>query len=72
MIGIELHGDGTPIVQACLEKRLLVNCTQQTVIRLLPALTITDDEIDRGCEILADVLMSAAHQPAVATTSSPR
>src|SRR5690606_40693173 len=37
MIGLELSIDGAPIVQQCMERGLLVNCTQQTVIRLLPA-----------------------------------
>ncbi len=39
MIGIELSVEGGPVVQACLEKNLLVNCTQGTVIRLLPPIT---------------------------------
>lgn len=64
MIGMELYQDGTPLVQQCLERRLLINCTQQTVIRLLPALTITDEQIDEGCQILAEVLQEAARQSA--------
>jgi predicted acetylornithine/succinylornithine family transaminase len=40
MIGVELDFDGTPVVQACLERKLLVNCTQGNVIRLLPAMTV--------------------------------
>jgi predicted acetylornithine/succinylornithine family transaminase len=58
MIGVELKIDGTPVVQECLRKGLLINCTQQTVLRLLPALNITDEEIDEGCNILADVLQN--------------
>lgn len=56
MIGIELTIDGTNIVKKCLERRLLINCTHGTVIRLLPALTLTDDELDAGCEILAEAM----------------
>jgi predicted acetylornithine/succinylornithine family transaminase len=56
MIGLELTIDGTPAVERCLERGLLVNCTQQTVIRLLPAMTLTDAQLDEGCEILGDVL----------------
>src|SRR5262249_394601 len=37
MIGIELTVDGAPVVKGCLERRLLVNCTHTTVVRLLPA-----------------------------------
>jgi predicted acetylornithine/succinylornithine family transaminase len=58
MIGVELSVDGTPIVQHCLERRLLVNCTHGTVLRLLPALTLTDAQIDDGCSILDEVLLA--------------
>ncbi|HEY7424464.1 MAG TPA: aspartate aminotransferase family protein [Gemmataceae bacterium] len=57
MIGIELTVDGAPIVKSCLERRLLVNCTHTTVLRLLPALTLTDAERDQGCDILEDILL---------------
>src|SRR5262249_11752576 len=59
MIGVQLAGDGAPVVQECLKRRLLVNCTHQTVIRLLPALTITDEQIDEGCSILSEVLLAS-------------
>jgi acetylornithine/N-succinyldiaminopimelate aminotransferase len=57
MIGLELGIEGAPVVQHCIDKGLLINCTHQTVIRLLPALTIADEQIDEGCAILADALM---------------
>jgi acetylornithine/succinyldiaminopimelate/putrescine aminotransferase len=60
MIGLELSVDATAVVSACLERRLLVNATHGHVIRLLPALTISDDEIDEGCAILAGVLRQTA------------
>ncbi|MCA9236135.1 MAG: aspartate aminotransferase family protein [Planctomycetales bacterium] len=60
MIGLELAVDATPIVEQCMERRLLINATQGTVIRLLPAMTLTDDEVREGCGILADVLRSYA------------
>jgi acetylornithine/N-succinyldiaminopimelate aminotransferase len=56
MIGLQLAVDGGPVVQQCLKNGLLVNCTQQTVIRLLPAMTLSDDELDSGCEILSDAI----------------
>jgi acetylornithine/succinyldiaminopimelate/putrescine aminotransferase len=56
MIGLELAIDGSSIVRECLERGLLINCTQQTVIRLLPAMTLEDSQVDEGCEILAEVL----------------
>ena len=56
MIGLELTVDGTAVVGQCMERGLLVNCTQGNVIRLLPAMTLTDAEVAKGCDILADVL----------------
>jgi predicted acetylornithine/succinylornithine family transaminase len=61
MIGVQLAADGAPIVQECLKRGLLINCTHQTVIRLLPAMTIADDQIDDGCAVLGEVLL--AHKP---------
>ena len=60
MIGLELAMEGAATVKACLERRLLVNCTHGTVIRLLPAMTLTDQQAQEGCDILADVLQKQA------------
>jgi predicted acetylornithine/succinylornithine family transaminase len=56
MIGVELAADGTPIVEACLKRRLLINCTHQTVLRLLPAMNLTDAEFDEGMTIIEQVM----------------
>jgi predicted acetylornithine/succinylornithine family transaminase len=61
MIGVELSAEGAPIVSECLQRGLLINCTQQNVLRLLPAMTLTDAELDEGCELLVDVLRN--HTP---------
>jgi predicted acetylornithine/succinylornithine family transaminase len=56
MIGLELTVDATPIVEQCLAQRLLVNVTQGNVVRLLPAMNATDDEVREGCEILTQAV----------------
>lgn len=56
MVGLELLTEGVPLVAECLRRGLLINCTQGTVLRLLPAMTLSDEELDEGCAILADVL----------------
>ncbi len=60
MIGIELTIEGGPTVKACMERKLLVNCTQGTVVRLLPAMTLTEEQANEGCDILAEVLKQQA------------
>ena len=61
MIGIELSIEGAATVQACLERKLLINCTHGTVIRLLPAMNLTEEQAHEGCDILADVLKRQAN-----------
>ena len=58
MVGVELSVDGTAVVSKCMDRRLLVNCTQGTVIRLLPAMNLTTAEVEEGCEILSEVIQS--------------
>jgi predicted acetylornithine/succinylornithine family transaminase len=60
MIGVELSCDGTPIVDQCIARQLLINCTHGNVIRLLPALNLSDEQLHAGCDILDAVLL--AHQ----------
>jgi len=56
MLAIELSLPGAPIVAAALERGLRVNCTQNSILRLLPAMTITEAEIDEAFEILATAM----------------
>jgi acetylornithine/N-succinyldiaminopimelate aminotransferase len=60
MIGVELAFDGAAVVQSCLDRRLLVNCTQGNVIRLLPAMNVTAAEVEDGCDRLADAIVEVA------------
>ena len=60
MIGIEIDTEGEQVVEACLKKNLLVNCTHGKVIRLLPAMTLTDAQAHEGCDILTSILKQLA------------
>ena len=62
MIGLELSIDGTAVVQSCLEKNLLVNCTQGRVIRLLPAMTLSAAEVNEGCDRLSEAILEVAER----------
>jgi acetylornithine/succinyldiaminopimelate/putrescine aminotransferase len=58
MIGLELSILGAALVDQCLQRQLLINCTHGTVLRLLPALTLTDNQLEEGCGILEEVLLA--------------
>ena len=55
LIGMELTRDGAPIVQACLERGLLINCTAGNILRFMPALIITEKEIDHLVDVLGQI-----------------
>jgi acetylornithine aminotransferase len=59
ILGLELDRPGRPFVAAALEEGLVVNCTAETVIRLLPPLTLSESEADEGLAILEGVLRAA-------------
>jgi len=56
MIGLELTVPGTKMVEACLRRGAIINCTHDTVLRFLPPLIVDNDQIDRLIEILDEVL----------------
>ena len=56
MLGFRASGiEAKDIVAACLEKGLMT-LTAKDKVRMLPPLTITKEEIDRGLEIIRTVL----------------
>jgi predicted acetylornithine/succinylornithine family transaminase len=55
MVGVEMNIDGTEIVQECFRRRLLINCTQHKILRLMPALNVNKKEIDKAIVILEKV-----------------
>jgi acetylornithine/succinyldiaminopimelate/putrescine aminotransferase len=56
MLGIELNNPGKDVFQKCMERGLLINVTQETVIRLAPPLIVPDDLIARALDILIGAL----------------
>ncbi len=57
LIGMELLRDCSDIVQACLEKGLLINCTAGNVLRFTPPLIVQKKDIDLCIEILEEVFL---------------
>jgi acetylornithine/N-succinyldiaminopimelate aminotransferase len=56
MWGLELNEVAAPVVAAARERHLLVLTAGPTVIRIVPPLTITHEELERGVTILEEVL----------------
>ncbi len=58
MVGMELAIPGGEVVEACLERGLLINCTCERVLRFLPPLTVSEGEIEEMVAILEGVFQS--------------
>ncbi|MFI5295471.1 MAG: acetylornithine transaminase [Thermodesulfovibrionales bacterium] len=52
LIGMELTRDGMPIVKACMDRGLLINCTAGNILRFMPPLIVTEKEIDHLIDVL--------------------
>lgn len=52
MMGMELTIDGTAIFKECFNRGLIINCTQERVLRIMPALNVTRRQINKAIYIL--------------------
>jgi acetylornithine aminotransferase/acetylornithine/N-succinyldiaminopimelate aminotransferase len=60
MLGLVCKRECKDIVKLALEKGLIINCTAGNVLRFVPPLVISREEIDTGVSILREVLKSYA------------
>ncbi len=56
IIGMEMTIEGGPLVNAAMERGLLINCTVGKVLRFVPPLIVSRAEIDEAVAILDEVL----------------
>jgi acetylornithine aminotransferase len=61
ILGLDLDRPAQHMVEKCLHRGVVVNCTHDTVLRFVPPLVIELDEVDRLIEVLDEVL---AEEPA--------
>ncbi len=65
LVAVALNTDcSAEVVDQCRRRGLLVNNVRPNAIRLMPPLNVTDDELDRACDIL-DEAIQAATSPAI-------
>jgi acetylornithine/N-succinyldiaminopimelate aminotransferase len=56
LVGIDLSRPGKPLLDACLTRGLIVNCTAEHVLRLVPPLIVKEEEIDFALGVLSAAL----------------
>jgi len=55
MVGLELDREGKGVVNDCLKKGFLINCTNETILRFIPPLIVTSEEIDQLVKALDEI-----------------
>ncbi len=66
MIGIELSIDGAPFVQQALLKGLLINCTHDYTLRLLPPFLVTRAQVRQFLRLLEKLFVTIPQKAAAA------
>jgi acetylornithine/N-succinyldiaminopimelate aminotransferase len=52
MVGIELIIEGKDIIEKCYKAGLLINCTHENILRLMPGIIVTKSQIDKAVWII--------------------
>lgn len=56
LLGLQLSADPSPVVKAARERGLLVITAGTNTLRFVPSLTVSDDEIEQGLDILEEAI----------------
>jgi len=60
MIGVELNDGGKDVVDRMFEKGVLANCTAGNVVRFLPPLNISEEDMRHGVDIFVESLVEVS------------
>ncbi len=72
ILGIDLDVEGSPYVAEALKQGLLINCTHDHILRLLPPYILTAQQVKEGLSKLESVLARTERPaPSAAVTSAP-
>jgi acetylornithine/N-succinyldiaminopimelate aminotransferase len=71
ILGVELSINGASLVSSALQRGLLINCTHDFTIRLLPAFLISKAEVRRFLKIFEALLTEARERSSIAEDAGP-
>jgi acetylornithine/succinyldiaminopimelate/putrescine aminotransferase len=63
MIGVDLDVEGAPYVAEALKQGLLINCTHDHILRLLPPFILTAQQVKEGLTKLESVFAKTERPP---------
>jgi acetylornithine/succinyldiaminopimelate/putrescine aminotransferase len=71
MLGVHLSIEGAPFVAEAAKRGLLINCTHDHILRLLPPFIVTRAQICEFLKLFGAVLASVSEKPATAGPGTP-
>ena len=71
MLGVHLSVEGAPFVAEAAKRGLLINCTHDHILRLLPPFVVTRAQIREFLKLFIVVLATVSEKSAAAETSTP-
>jgi acetylornithine/N-succinyldiaminopimelate aminotransferase len=71
MLGVHLSIEGAPFVAEAAKRGLLINCTHDHILRLLPPFIVTRAQVREFLKLFSVVLASVSEKPAPAEISKP-
>jgi acetylornithine/succinyldiaminopimelate/putrescine aminotransferase len=60
MVGVQLSVEGAPFVAEAAKRGLLINCTHEYIIRLLPAFIVTKTQVRAFLKLFETVLAAVS------------
>ena len=71
MLGVHLSVEGAPFVEAAAQRGLLINCTHDHILRLLPPFIVTRAQVREFLKLFSAVLGGVSQKSASAEASAP-
>jgi acetylornithine/N-succinyldiaminopimelate aminotransferase len=71
MLGVHLSVEGAPFVAEAAKRGLLINCTHDHILRLLPPFIVTRAQIRDFLKLFSAVLATVSEKPALAEAGAP-
>lgn len=62
LIGVELAEPGAALVKEALEEKLVINCTAENIIRLMPPLNISMSTLEEGMNIFEKLILAKGEE----------
>jgi acetylornithine/N-succinyldiaminopimelate aminotransferase len=71
MLGVHLSVEGAPFVAEAAKRGLLINCTHDHILRLLPPFIVTRAQIREFLKLFTAVLADVSEESATAEINRP-